>query len=533
MSKKWINCLICLGLLCSFVISGLSTPIINKNCSETTSVDSIFSVNSESLFHTPMPLNIPIMCQFYNIGYDICETDDVIRSVGLCMESSIEQTHSFSSTSLIATEYDQQGCMLNEFVRGVDDTTSMISCICTGDGGYVACGGSYNVDSVEEQFPILVKFDKDFNLVWKKEFDEFPSALALSVAETDDGFIVSGLMIDYQEAEQEKSDIILFRTDSDGELIWTNSIEINGFMFQYDIIGTSDDGYVIAGDLHNDFVDVTTSHIHLVKIDEMGIVDWMKTLNYSEYEGVSDLIRNNEQIIIAGYAANLSSAKYHSVFCCIDNEGKLVWDDSDRFEDRLFYGMTKTTEGYAVTGHNMNTESSFLMTLDESRVIEWERTTDEEGLSIGMDVIQTDYDSFCFTGYTVPSPSEFPEFFYSEMNTVSIDAFGNEEWKHSFMPLTEVSCDFSKNRWVIENTGRIGAYNLSLTSQIEGSIFGGVYEQTGQFIIIPPGEQQKVNILRLFGFGKVTIDLLVEGLNIDPTTCSVTGFLIGPFFFKT
>jgi hypothetical protein len=520
-------------LLSSFVISGLSHPIFDETYYENTSVDSVFSVYYESLFHTAMPLNMPGICQFYNIGYDICETDDMIRSVGLCMESSIEHTRSFYATSLIGTEYDEQGNTLNEFVRGVDDTTQMVHCICTDDGGYVACGGSYNVDSVEEQFPILVKFDENFDLVWKKEFDMFPNALALSVAETDDGFIVSGLMIDYQEVEEENSDIIVFETNLDGELIWKNSIEINGFMFQYDIIGTSDDGYIIAGDLHNDFVDVTTSHIHLVKIDEMGIVDWMKPLNYSEYGGVSDLIGDNDQVIIAGYAANLSSAKYHSVFCCIDNDGDLVWDDSFQFEDRLFFGLTKTTEGYAVTGHHMITESSFLMKLDESRMIEWGRTTDEEGLSIGMDVIQTDYSSFCFTGYTVPSLSDFPEFFYSEMNTVSVDSNGNEEWKHSFIPLTEVSCDFSKNRWVIENTGRIGAYNLSLTSQIEGNIFGGVNEQTGQFMMIPPGEQQKVNTIRLFGLGKVTLELLVEGLNIDPTTCSVTGFLIGPFFFKT
>lgn len=510
-------------------MSGFSTSIFEES-----SAQSVFSVYHESLLHPSVPLTMPVMCQFYNIGYDICENNDVVRSVGLCMESSIEHSRTFYATSLIGTEYDEQGKTLNEFVRVVDDTTDMISCICTDDGGYVACGGLYNVDSVEEHFPILFKFDEDFEIVWKKEFDEFPNALALSVAETDDGFIVSGIMIDYQEIEEEKSDIILFETDSNGELIWTNSVEINGFLFQRDIIETSDDGYLIAGDLHNDFVDVTTSHIHLVKIDETGLVEWMKTLNYSEYEGVSDLVRDNEQVIIAGYTANLSSAMYQGKLCCINNEGELVWDDSYQFEDRLFYGMTQTTDGYAVTGHNINTESSFLMKLDESRIIEWERTTEDEGLSIGMDVIQTDQGSFCFTGYMVPSMSDFPDFFYSEMNTVSFDAFGNEQWKRFFYPTTDISCGFEGN-WVVENNGLIGAYNLSCTLEVTGNIFVGVHEQTDQLTVIFPGEKQKVIVISqmLFGFGKVTLELLVEGLNINPATCSVTGFLIGPFLFKT
>ena len=166
---------------------------------------------------------------------------------------------------------------------------------------------------------------------------------------------------------------------------------------------------------------------------------------------------------------------------------------------------------------------------DDSFFEEWNVTFGGSNIDIGHSVQQTTDNGFITVGYT----RSYGESSGRNIWLIKTDTFGNEEWKHSFMPLTEVSCDFSKNRWVIENTGRIGAYNLSLTSQIEGSIFGGVYEQTGQFIIIPPGEQQKVNILRLFGFGKVTIDLLVEGLNIDPTTCSVTGFLIGPFFFKT
>lgn len=532
MSKKWINCLICIGLLCSFVISGWSTPINDENCSEDSSVDSISSVYHELLFPTPTLLNTPAMCQFYNIGYDICETDDVIRSVGLCMESSIENTRTFYATSLIATEYDGQGNTLNEYVRCVDDTTEMISCICTEDGGYVACGGSYNVDSVEEQFPILVKFDEDFNLVWKKEFDMFPNALALSVAETSDGFIVTGLMIDYDWIEEEISDIIVFETDPDGELLWTNSIEIHDFMFPYDIIETSDDGFLIAGNLHDDYVDVATSHIHLVKLDETGLFEWVKTFNYSEYEGVSDLMRDDEQIIIAGYAANLSTSKYHSVFCCIDNEGEIVWDDSFRFEDRLFYGMNQTTDGYVITGHNIDTESSFLLKIDESRMSEWEMITQDGERSIGLAVIQTSKGFFCFTGYTLDSLSEYPEFFYSAMNTKSVDLNGNEQWNGLFYPMTEISCGFEGNKWMVENNGFIGAYNLSYTLEITGNILGGVHQQTGRLIVVFPGEKESINTVRLFGFGKVTLDLLVDGLNIESTTCSVTGFLIGPFFFK-
>lgn len=164
---------------------------------------------------------------------------------------------------------------------------------------------------------ILVKYDKDLNVIWKKHFggadgfDQYNSAVALD----DGGFIAVGYShpdgfgtgdwedqdpVDYETEGSIEFDNIIVRYDADGNIIWKQVFDTLGWDELNDIIATDDGCFVAVGFL-------ATHCAYMVKFDRDGNILWRTEFGLVYSHSFKSVVSAEDGCIIAvGYCAEES-----------------------------------------------------------------------------------------------------------------------------------------------------------------------------------------------------------------------------------
>ncbi|MDB5284038.1 MAG: hypothetical protein JWO06_3113, partial [Bacteroidota bacterium] len=141
----------------------------------------------------------------------------------------------------------------------------------TSDGRYVVTGLVHNLpDTLGDAF--IARYDTDGTPLWVQSYITLKGDEGYRIVESrDNGFIVAGQTTDSTNGPE---DMLLFKTDTGGNLIWTKKIGGAGYEEAYGLIATKDGNYMAAG--------FTTSFslsedAYLVKFDSAGNILWDKT----------------------------------------------------------------------------------------------------------------------------------------------------------------------------------------------------------------------------------------------------------------
>ena len=150
----------------------------------------------------------------------------------------------------------------------------------TFDGGYIVAGASIN-DSDWVTDVYLVKTNIRGDSLWAKSYGTpYISDWGFSVLETFDcGFIVAGFCYNPDSSSE---DIYILRTDMYGDSLWSRKYGGQGRDHAYHIENASDGGYVLTGSV-NSFGN-GDGDAFLMKIDEVGNCQWLKTYGGSWFE---------------------------------------------------------------------------------------------------------------------------------------------------------------------------------------------------------------------------------------------------------
>lgn len=119
----------------------------------------------------------------------------------------------------------------------------------TSDNNYLSYGET-NVKFNYSPFDFyLEKLDTTGTSIWKKVFGGAGTDAVFSVVETGDkGFVCTGYSNSYNG--EAPIDLIVFKTDSLGNLLWVNTYGGNGIDIGYDIIASADSGFLITGKVY-------------------------------------------------------------------------------------------------------------------------------------------------------------------------------------------------------------------------------------------------------------------------------------------
>ncbi|MFH2142670.1 MAG: T9SS type A sorting domain-containing protein [Bacteroidota bacterium] len=205
------------------------------------------------------------------------------------------------------------------------------SLINTYDGGY-ALGGTKQNKSNEALTQLLIKFDENFDTLWIKEFytDTIFHTTTQCLQTQDSGYVFVGYKD--QSNTTQRTDIILTRTDKNGNFLWNKTY---GNYYLYEectcIAQTKDNGFIIGG-WKGDKNDIYSGDLYIIRTDSIGDVVWTETYGNPDYNdsGISDIITTKDSCyIITGckvYEYEIGYNNMRARIIKMDENRNFLWD---------------------------------------------------------------------------------------------------------------------------------------------------------------------------------------------------------------
>ena len=276
---------------------------------------------------------------------------------------------------------------------------------------------------------IVVKFDNEGNVVWKKPFGGRYQDFFYSVAAVSDGFVAVGRSFISNNAYQNNgdwtgftgsanSDATIVKFDNDGEVVWKKIFLATSAssMSKYNSVIATDDGVVAAGNT-------------IAKYDNDGNLIWREHEGYNSVTAVSDGF-----VAVGDYVMT----KY-------DTDGEMIWQDSVAYSS-----VAAALDGFIAVGATKETDDSdfdaVIAKYDNDGNEMWKKTFGGAGNDAYSSVIVIS-DTIIAVGCSGVWDVSFSEYYYSFGNgdlvgiegkgmtdaiIVKYDNEGNVKWRKSF-----------------------------------------------------------------------------------------------------
>jgi hypothetical protein len=200
--------------------------------------------------------------------------------------------------------------------------------------------------STENARAWLIKADSHGDTLWTRTFD--PGSYGYSVEQTpDSGFVLVG-----SRMSQNQLDILIARTNSSGQSLWTKIIGRSDAHEFARTIRQTGDGYIVAG--HIGPIGVGAIDALLVKTDANGEVVWSRSYgNKLSDSGNSVEVTTDGEFIVVGIAnANWYIHQGDMWVFKTDSRGDMLWERvyDIRLNDYAWGGALTSGGGFVVTG---------------------------------------------------------------------------------------------------------------------------------------------------------------------------------------
>ena len=209
---------------------------------------------------------------------------------------------------------DNNGTKIWRRYFGGSFTDSALDVAAANDGGFILIGSSdsNDVDITNNKGGYdfwVVKTASNGDMVWEKSFGGSQIDEARSITKTADGnyLIIGDSRSNDQDVSNSKgaADMWLIKISDTGTLIWEKSFGGSSFDVARNISPTSDGGFLLSGSSRSQNGDVEINKgqndVWLVKIDNLGNLEWQKTLGGTDIDFAYGAVElDNGEIIVAG-----------------------------------------------------------------------------------------------------------------------------------------------------------------------------------------------------------------------------------------
>ncbi|MDA3837758.1 MAG: hypothetical protein PF574_02130 [Candidatus Delongbacteria bacterium] len=206
-----------------------------------------------------------------------------------------------------------------------DDGDEIRSIKQTADSGYIAAG-YYYYELSQDWHMIhgrLLRLDKHGEVIWDKGYclvDSYLSSINSIIENSNGDFIAVGLS-EYYGAQNYS--IMILKFDKDGNLLWQKFYGA-GDSEGADIKETPDGGYIIAG---SESINDSVRAASLLKVDANGDSLWTLTRKRGSWSSFrSVLISSDYQYIFAGRLDNTEDSVSNGIIIKIDQSGVVQWE---------------------------------------------------------------------------------------------------------------------------------------------------------------------------------------------------------------
>lgn len=256
-------------------------------------------------------------------------------------------------------------------------------------------------------YGIVIKTDKNGNIIWKKQFGGKGINVFSCVITKGTHYIIAGSKTVQSLTRQ----AWLIELDKDGNVLTEKTFGKkfdDGFA---QIISTSDNGYLAVGQIQ--LAANKKSDVWLAKFDENFNIIWDRSLDLGNQDTGMSIAKIGEKNFIV--VANTITKNYgnlfqqgYSTFIIIDSNGNILKQQTFKNGPKNKFSKVKSTNdgGAIIVGQTsikekFPSEDTWVIKLDKNANIEWTRIFESYGrYDGGFDIVQTDDDGYIITAYS-------------------------------------------------------------------------------------------------------------------------------------
>jgi hypothetical protein len=272
---------------------------------------------------------------------------------------------------------------------------------------------------------------------WQKSLGGSGNDVPSFIQQTNDGgFIVAGQSNSNDgdvSGNHGSADFWVVKLSSIGAIEWQKSLGGSGFDNATSIQQTDDGGYIVAGGSLSNDGDVSSNYgesdFWLVKLSEVGTIEWQKSLGGSAIDGANSIQQTNDGGYIVAGSSNSND---------LDVSGNHGLDDF------------------------------WVVKLNNTGLIEWQKSFGGSATDIPLRIVQTNDGGYIVTGWTSSDDGDVSGF-HGGLNdcwVVKLNNLGTTEWQKS---LGGSGADYASD---IQQTNDGGYIVAGRSSSIDGDVTG-------------------------------------------------------------
>ena len=248
---------------------------------------------------------------------------------------------------------------------------------------------------------LMLMVSQSFGQGWEKVFGGNKLDEGFSIVETDDrGYVVVGLSESF--GADNDQDVYIFKTDVDGNLLWSRIYD-EGFIERgFKVIQTQDRGFAIIGDIQPD--NSIDRNLYLLKVDIDGKFLWSKNYGGPGIQIGTDIVEDdNGDLLLAGSTQSEESGEDDFLVIKVSSSGEKIWEKTygTEFKDKLA-AATKVNDGYALLGSVKDgvgfDNDILILRIDQSGAIKWDEVIKTDENEEGRDIITSQNGDLLISG---------------------------------------------------------------------------------------------------------------------------------------
>lgn len=339
---------------------------------------------------------VPCMVSEWNRTYDSGNIDNA-QAIAVDSNDNIIVTGlaDLTSSDFLTVKYDSSGNQLwvrtlNEWYYSTGDKTNDY-------GRGVATDSDDNIivvgTSIRDSYDLMIiKYDPDGNLLWKIAYDggtnstRYDQGYAVAV-DSNDNIIVTG-----QTSWSYNYDVLLLKYDKNGNMLWKKTYDWGGYDYGRGVAIGSNNSIIITGY----YGPAGNTNYLTMKYDTNGNLKWIKTYDSGSNDNAYAVATDSSDNIIVAGASWLDTWRYRTMK--YDSNGNLLWNRTSNI-GWAYSAAVDSSDNIIINGYcNFGTLDYFTIKYDQHGNVLWNSTYDGGKNDSGFAVATDSNDCVIVTG---------------------------------------------------------------------------------------------------------------------------------------
>ena len=267
-------------------------------------------------------------------------------------------------------------------------------------GGYIAAGYANLLGAGKNDF-WLIRFDSNWQIIWQKLYGGAYSERAENIIPSaDGGYIVTGYINTEEIADIEAW---IIKLNSAGDIEWQRSIGGTAYDRVNGVIEAKDRSILVSGNTESLGADSMDGW--LVKFDRNGNLLWQKTYGGVGDDWLGSAVEITGGYLVVGYTESFGSGSMDGWVLKIDELGIVEWQKTygGSGSDSLSR-IISTENGFILSGQtnsaNVTNTDGWLINIDNNGAVEWHKTYGWELDETFNHIVAADYGGYLIAGET-------------------------------------------------------------------------------------------------------------------------------------